>query len=77
MSELATRIVIPLVNRSSFGGDTTQGLTPEIDFENERLLLLAPQISSISTKQLNTAVGSLTHSRDQIVGALDFAVTGL
>lgn len=77
LSELATRIVIPLGKRSSFGDNSMQGLTPEIAFEDEKLLLLTPQISSIPTKQLNNAVGSLTHFRDQIVGALDFAVTGI
>ncbi|HDZ38907.1 MAG TPA: plasmid maintenance protein CcdB [Marinobacter sp.] len=77
LSELATRIVIPLGKRSSFRDNAMQGLTPEIDFEEEKLLLLTPQISSIPTKQLNNAVGSLTHFRDQIAGALDFAVTGI
>lgn len=77
LSELATRIVIPLGKRSSFRDNAMQGLTPEIDFEEEKVLLLTPQISSIPTKQLNNAVGSLTHFRDQIAGALDFAVTGI
>lgn len=77
LSELATRIVVPLGKSSSFRGNAMQGLTPEIDFEEEKLLLLTPQISSMPTKQLNSPVGSLTHFRDQIVGALDFAITGI
>ncbi|MES1948094.1 CcdB-like toxin protein [Salinisphaera sp. C84B14] len=54
-----------------------QGLTPEIDFEDEKLLLLTPQISSIPAIQLQNPVGSLAHFRDQIQGALDFAITGV
>jgi toxin CcdB len=77
LSELATRIVIPLGKLSSFGDKAMQGLTPEITFDDQKLLLLTPQISSASTKQLENSVGSLTHFRDQIVGALDFAVTGI
>lgn len=77
LSELVTRIVIPLGKRTSFGGQTMQGLTPEITFDDQELLLLTPQISSVPAKQLKNPVGSLAHFRDQIVGALDFAVTGI
>lgn len=77
LSELVTRIVIPLGKRTSFGGQAMQGLTPEITFDDQELLLLTPQISSVPAKQLKNPVGSLAHFRDQIVGALDFAVTGI
>ncbi len=71
LSELATQIVIPLGKRSTFGGKTMQGLTPEISFADQELLLLTPQISPVSEKHLKNTVGSLSHFRDQIVGALD------
>lgn len=77
LSELATRIVIPLGRLSAFGNQTMQGLTPEVTFDGQKLLLLTPQISSVPTKQLNNPAGSLAHFRDQIVGALDFAITGI
>ena len=77
LSELATRIVIPLGKRSAFGGETLQGLTPDISFGDEALLLLTPQISSVSEKYLKNPVGSLSHFREQIVGALDRAITGI
>ena len=77
LSELATRIVIPLAKRSVFGGEAMRGLTPEISFADEELLLLTPQVSSVPEKHLRNPVGSLSHFRDQIVGALDLAVTGI
>jgi toxin CcdB len=77
LSELATRIVIPLGKRTLLHDNAMQGLTPEIDFEDEKLLLLTPQISSIPAVQLQNPVGSLAHFRDQILGALDFAITGI
>src|SRR5690554_7552035 len=51
LSELATRIVIPLGNRSAFGGEAMQGVTPEISFADQELLLLTPQISSVSDRK--------------------------
>lgn len=77
LTDLATRIVIPLAKRSAFGGQTMQGLTPEITFEEQELLLLTPQISSVPDKHLKNPVGSLSHFRDQIVRALDLAITGI
>jgi len=77
LSELATRIVIPLGKLSSFGNQAMQSLTPEVTFDGQKLLLLTPQISSVSTKQLDNPAGSLAHLRDQIVDALDFAITGI
>ncbi|BBA36976.1 CcdB-like toxin protein [Methylocaldum marinum] len=77
ISELATRIVIPLGKRSDFGNETMKGLTPEITFNAQELLLLVPQISSIPAKLLQNPIGSLSHFRDQIIRALDFAITGI
>ena len=76
LTDLATRIVIPLGNRAAFGGNAMRGLTPEITFNGQELLLLTPQISSVPEKHLKTPVGTLSHFRGQIVGALDLAVTG-
>ena len=77
LSDLVTRIVIPLGNYSAFGSQSMQGLTPEISFEDEQLLLMTPQVSSVPEKHLKNPVGSLSHFRDQIVAALDLAVTGI
>ena len=75
--DLATRIVIPLGRRAAFGGQAMQGLTPAITFNDQELLLLTPQISSVPEKHLKNPVGSLSHFRDRIVAALDLAVTGI
>ena len=77
LTDLATRIVIPLGRNSAFGGEPMKGLTPLLSFEGEQLLLLTPQIASIPEKQLRKPVGSLSHFRDQIVAALDLAITGI
>ncbi|CAI3799529.1 CcdB family protein [Rheinheimera sp. MM224] len=77
LTELATRIVIPLGRGSAFGGEAMKGLTPQISFDGEELLLLTPQIAAVPEKQLRNPVGSLAHFRDQIVAALDLAITGI
>ncbi|TDT40420.1 toxin CcdB [Halospina denitrificans] len=77
LTDLATRIVIPLSKHSALGSQSMRGLTPEISFDDQQLLLMTPQISSVPEKHLKNPVGSLSHFRDQIVGALDLAITGI
>lgn len=54
-----------------------KGLTPQISFDGEKLLLLTPQIASLPEKKLRKPVGSLVHFREQIIAALDLAITGI
>lgn len=77
LDQLATRIVIPLGKASLFGGTAMKGLTPELTFQDEKLLLLTPQISSISKNQLKDPIGSLAHLRSELANALDFAMFGI
>ena len=39
--------------------------------------LLIPQVVSMPTKALKDPIGSLAHLRDEMIAALDFAVTGI
>jgi len=51
-------------------------LTPTIEYNSEQLILLTPQIASIHSKILKEPIGSLAYLRDDILGTLDFSVTG-
>lgn len=77
ISDIATRIVIPLGRLESFRNEKMQGLTPEFSYDGEKLLLLTPQIASIPSKLLKSPIGSLSHFRDEIIAAMDFAITGI
>jgi toxin CcdB len=77
ISEISTRIVIPLGRRYFFGDETLQGLTPAVTYEGDELLLLVPQIASVPSRILRDPIGSLGHFRDEIIAALDFAITGV
>ena len=77
ISEIATRIVIPLGKLQHFNNAEMKGLTPKVEYGGEELLLLVPQIASIPSRSLKDPVGSLSHMREQIIAALDFAITGI
>ncbi|MEM7421265.1 MAG: CcdB family protein [Pseudomonadota bacterium] len=52
-------------------------LTPSIEFEGATYLFLAQQLSSIPEDVLNERIGSLAQSRELLIDAIGFAITGI
>lgn len=77
ISEIATRIVVPLGRLEYFKNEKMNRLTPEVLYEGDRFLLLTPQIASVPKKILKDPIGSLSHMRQEIIDCLDFATTGI
>jgi len=77
ISDITTRIVIPLGKFNHFRNEQIDGLTPLIEYENEQYILLTPQIASMPSKSLKNSVGSVESLRNEIIAALDFAITGI
>ncbi|GLR64241.1 CcdB family protein [Marinospirillum insulare] len=77
ISEIATRIVVPLADYKYMRNEEFERLTPKVSYDGKELLVLVPQIASMSTKLLQNPIGSLSHLRDEIISALDFAITGI
>lgn len=77
IADIATRIVFPLGVASLFSNQSMARLTPEITYQDEKLLLLTPQIAAVPAKLLTERIGSLAHFREQIISSLDFAIAGV
>lgn len=77
IAEITTRIVVPLADYSCMSDEHFKGLTPKVSYGDQELLILIPQITSMNAKSLKNPVGSLAHLRDEIISALDFAITGV
>ncbi|MFC3122803.1 CcdB family protein [Agaribacter flavus] len=77
LSDLSTRLVIPLGFRSAFKNEAMNRLTPEVSYGGDELLILTPQMSSVPASILKKPLGSLSHFRNEIISSLDFAVTGI
>jgi toxin CcdB len=77
IADIATRIVVPLGRTEYFNREEMKGLTPKINFEDADLLIMIPQIASMPAKALKEPIGTLLHMRDEIISALDFAITGI
>jgi toxin CcdB len=75
--DIATRIVVPLGLPANFIKHGMKSLTPEIEYNGKIYLLVIPQIASAPASILKRPDGSLIHFRNQIISALDFAITGI
>ncbi|WP_371931892.1 CcdB family protein [Halomonas sp. MMSF_3323] len=77
LSALATRIVVPLGRASFLEGEKLTRLTPTATLDSEEMLILIPQIASFPASVFKTPIGTLEHTRDEMVAALNFAIFGV
>ena len=77
IDQLATRLVVPLTKNKTRNSLYMKNLTPEIELEGETFLFLAQQLSSIPEDVLKDYIGCLDQSRELLIGAIDFAITGI
>ena len=77
LSDLQTRVVVPLAKVTALRKKPIKDLTPIVDVDGSKYLLLIPQLAGISTNELGPPVGSISGHRDEIVAALDFLITGV
>lgn len=77
LDDIATRIVVPLCSPGSIIKQGMKNLTPEIKYNGKTYFLAIPQIASIPTSVLKNRDGTLAQFRNEIISALDFAITGI
>lgn len=76
LDSLDTRLVIPLVLTSRFKEKAIKNLTPELTIKGHNYLVLTPQMAAINKKSLGIFIMDLASSRNTIISALDFLITG-
>jgi toxin CcdB len=76
LSDLASRVVIPLRLLAHYSGSPMQALTPCFKIEGHELIALTQQLAAIPVKEIGGLVTSLSEQHDEIVAALDFLISG-
>jgi len=77
LSELRTRVVVPAAKLTDLRKKPIKHLTPVVDIEGSKHLLLIPQLAGISIDELGRAIGEVRSYRPEIVAAIDFLVVGV
>ena len=76
LSELETRLVIPLVLQSSAKYKSFSKLTPVINIKNKQFLMLTPQMAGISRHDIGIEILDISSMRFEIISAIDILITG-
>jgi toxin CcdB len=77
LSDLQTRVVVPLAKLTALRKKPIRDLTPVVEIDGGKYLLLIPQLAGISMSELGQPVGTIAGHRDEVVAALDFLITGI
>ncbi len=76
LETLETRLVIPLMQKSSYAGKSIKNLTPIIPVLGVDYVVLTPQMAAISKKHLGKPIENHADRRNEIVSSVDFLITG-
>ena len=74
LADLQTCVVVPLTAADK--NKAISRLTPILTVDGTEYLMLTPQLAGIMRKELGKPVTTLTDARNEIIGAIDFLVTG-
>jgi toxin CcdB len=77
LSDLGTRVVVPLVKRTTSTKKPIKDLTPVVSVDGQDFVMMVPLLAGIARSELGTPVGSALQHRGEVIAALDFLVTGI
>jgi toxin CcdB len=77
LSELNSRLVIPLTPLSKLNNRHAKQLCPVFEIAGDDLVLLTHQMTAAPVKILKTKVGSLAERRYEILAAIDLLISGI
>jgi toxin CcdB len=77
LDSLNTRLVIPLTPTSKLENITPEHLCPVIHIDEGDFVLLTHQMTSVPASVLISPIHSLEAFRNEIIGAIDFLITGV
>jgi toxin CcdB len=77
LSSLETRLVIPLAAKRKFDKEIIKNLNPVIKAENKEYVVLTQQMAAIPCKSIGAVVCDCLSSRQDVIAAIDFLITGI
>lgn len=73
--ETASRLVVPLVLKQSYGALYTR-LNPEFTIDQTAVVAAISDLAAVDARELREIVGNLATERSRILAAIDFLLTG-
>ena len=76
LSDLKTRVVVPLILEAKAKQEVLPRLKPVFQVNGKSYIMMTTDIGTIRTKELGTHMGTLNSHRHDIMAALDFLFQG-
>ena len=76
LSNLDTRLVIPLALKGTFGNQPIKNLNPQLVINQKEYIILTQQMAAIPVRFLGEEVCDCDRERNEILSAIDFLITG-
>ena len=77
LSDLGTRVVVPLIKRGALTRKPIKNLMPAIRVDGQEFIMMVPQLAGIAAGDLGAPVANAAEHRGEVVAALDFLITGV
>jgi toxin CcdB len=77
LSDLSTRLVIPITHLNNHKYKPFSKLTPIITIKAKQYLLLTPQMAGISKSDIGLEIIDISSMRFDIIAAIDVLITGI
>jgi toxin CcdB len=77
LRDLQTRVVVPLAKLAAVSKKPIKNLTPVVEIDSQKFVMLMPQLAGIPVADLGPVSGSVANQRDEIVAAMDFLISGI
>lgn len=77
LSDLRTRVVVPLAKRSASTKKPIKTLMPVVSVDGQEFIMMVQLLAGVGKSDLGTPVASAAQHRGEVVAALDFLITGI
>jgi toxin CcdB len=77
LSDLGTRVVVPLAKRTASAKKPIKNLMPVVSVDGQEFVMMVQLLAGVGKGELGTPVASAGQHRGEVVAALDFLITGI
>lgn len=77
LSDLGTRVVVPLVKPTASAKKPIKNLMPVVSVDGQEFVMMVQLLAGIARGDLGTPVASALQHRAEVITALDFLITGI
>jgi toxin CcdB len=77
LSDLESRVVIPLVKKDKIEKGIIRNLNPIVSIKKTKYVVLTQQLAGIPNRYIGSSVCDCLSARQEITSAIDFLITGI